>query len=83
MIYQISKSIGAMAAVLRGDVDGIVLTGGLMRFDDILEGVREQCGWIAPVASYPGELEHEAMRDGALRVLRGEEKAKVYLGRTR
>lgn len=81
MIYQISKSVGAMASVLKGKVDGIVLTGGLMRFDDILEGIREYCGWIAPVSSYPGELEHEAMRDGALRVLRGEEKAKTYKGR--
>ncbi|MBP1588777.1 MAG: butyrate kinase [Kiritimatiellae bacterium] len=81
MIYQITKHIGAMAAVLHGQVDGIVLTGGLMRFADIYEGIREACSWIAPVASYPGELEHEAMRDGALRVLRGEEPAKKYTGK--
>ena len=81
MIYQITKSIGEMACVLHGKVDGIVLTGGLLRFADIYEGIREACAWIAPVASYPGELEHEAMRDGALRVLRGEEPAKKYTGR--
>ncbi|MCQ2506883.1 MAG: butyrate kinase [Lachnospiraceae bacterium] len=78
--YQISKSIGAMAAVLQGKVDGIVLTGGLMRFNDIIKTIEDNCGWIAPVSVYPGELEHEAMRDGALRVLRGEENAKTYLG---
>ena len=80
MIYQITKQIGAMACVLQGKVDAIVLTGGLMRFDDITDGIRESCGWIAPIAVYPGELEHEAMRDGALRVLRGEEQAKHYTG---
>ena len=81
MIYQIAKSIGSMACVLRGEVDGILLTGGLMRFDDIADGIRTACGWIAPVSVYPGELEHEAMRDGALRVLRGEEEARSYPGR--
>lgn len=81
LIYQITKLIGSMACVLHGKVDAIILTGGLMRFDDVLEGIREACEWIAPVSSYPGELEHEAMRDGALRVLRGEEEAKTYPGK--
>ncbi len=81
MSYQITKNIGAMACVLKGKVDGILLTGGLVRFDDIVDTVKENCGWIAPVSAYPGELEHEAMRDGALRVLRGEEKALEYTGK--
>ena len=81
LIYQITKLIGSMACVLHGQVDAIILTGGLMRFDDVLEGIKEACGWIAPVSSYPGELEHEAMRDGALRVLRGEEEALIYPGK--
>lgn len=81
MIYQINKLIGSMACVLHGEVDAIILTGGLMRFDDVLAGIKEACEWIAPVSSYPGELEHEAMRDGALRVLRGEEEAKTYPGK--
>ena len=83
MIYQITKWIGSMACVLHGEVDGIVLTGGLMRFQDVYDGIKEACGWIAPVASYPGELEHEAMRAAALRVLRGEEQAKTYPGKPR
>ena len=46
----------------------------------VLEQIRESCEWIAPVTAYPGELEQEAMAAGALRVLRGEEEAKVYPG---
>ena len=70
-----------MAAVLKGNVDGIVLTGGLLRFDDLVQGIRDACEWIAPLSLYPGELEHEAMAKGALRVLKGEEKAKKYTGK--
>ena len=81
MIYQINKAIGSMAAVLKGNVDGIVLTGGLLRFDDLVQGIRDACEWIAPLSLYPGELEHEAMAKGALRVLKGEEKAKKYTGK--
>ena len=44
------------------------------------EYINERCGWIAPVYSYPGEVEHEAMAAGALRVLRGEEEPQVYTG---
>ena len=81
MIYQICKEIGSMAAVLEGNVDGILLTGGLLRFDDVLEGIRRRCGFIAPVTAYPGEFEQEAMAAGAMRVLTGEEEALVYPGR--
>lgn len=81
MIYQICKSVGEMSTVLKGEVDGILLTGGLVRFDDVVEQIKERCQWIAPISVYPGELEQEAMAEGALRVLRGEEQAKKYTGR--
>ena len=80
MIYNICKAIGEMAVVLNGKVDGIVCGGGLLRFEDLKQGIRERCEWIAPVAFYPGEVEHEAMAAGALRVLRGEEEPLVYTG---
>ena len=80
MIYQLCKSIGCMAAVLEGKVDGILLTGGLMRYDDILKGVEQRCGWIAPITVYPGECEQEAMADAVLEVLRGQRKANRYTG---
>ncbi len=80
MIYQLCKSIGAAAAVLEGKVDGILLTGGLMRFQDILDGVQQRCGWIAPISVYPGECEQEAMADAVLEVLHGIRQANHYTG---
>ena len=81
MIYQICKMIGEMAAVLCGKVDGILLTGGLMRFDDIRAGIEARCGFIAPVSVYPGEMEQEALALSVLKVLRGEAAARTYTGR--
>ncbi|MCR5794036.1 MAG: butyrate kinase [Solobacterium sp.] len=81
MIYQICKMIGEMAAVLCGKVDGILLTGGLVRFRDIVEGIEKRCGWIAPVSVYPGEMEQEALALAALEVLRGETEAMTYSGK--
>ena len=81
MIYQISKNIGEMSTVLCGKVDAILLTGGLMRFDDITEGIREHCGWIAPIHVYPGEMEQEALAFSVLKVLRGQAKAMTYSGK--
>ncbi len=80
MIYQIGKQIGAMSAVLKGRVDGILLSGGLVRYSDIVDGLRDMCGWIAPIAVYPGEMEQEALAGEVLRVLRGEAEANVYTG---
>ena len=81
MIYQVCKTIGSMAVALEGMVDGIVLTGGLLRFDDVLADIRRRCEWIAPVTAYPGEFEQEAMAAGAMRVLTGEEEALTYSGK--
>ena len=81
MIYQIAKSIGEMAAVLCGRVDAILLTGGLVRYEDIVDGIRERCGFIAPIVLYPGEAEQEALCHAVLRVLNGEESAYIYSGK--
>ena len=81
MIYQICKSIGEMSAVLCGKADAILLTGGLMRFDDIAAGIRERCGWIAPIYVYPGEMEQEALALSTLKVLRGQATALTYSGK--
>lgn len=78
MAYQIAKEIGLMATVLHGDVQAVVLTGGLA-FSEMLVGwIAERVRWIAPLLLYPGEHEMSAMAQGALRVLRGEEEAKEY-----
>lgn len=81
MIYQVCKMIGEMSVVLCGKVDGILLTGGLLRFDDVAEGVRQRCGWIAPISVYPGEMEQEALALSVLKVLRGQTCAMTYSGK--
>ncbi|MBN1851059.1 MAG: butyrate kinase [Deltaproteobacteria bacterium] len=80
MIYQISKNIGAYAAVLKGDVDAILLTGGIAKDAYLVERITEHVRFIAPVRVYAGEFEMEAMASGVLRVLRGEEEPKTYTG---
>ena len=81
MIYQIAKSVGAMATVLKGDVDAILLTGGLVRFSDIIDGIKERCSWIAPVYVYPGEVEQEELCSEVLKVVNGEKRANKYTGK--
>lgn len=81
MVYQICKEIGAMAAVLGGNVDGILLGGGMVHNEGLVRAIEERCGWIAPVTAYPGEFELEAMAAGARRVLDGAEKPLRYSGK--
>ena len=78
MAYQIAKEIGSCAVVLKGKIDAIVLTGGLA-YDELLTGwIREQVDFLGRVMVYPGEDEMIALTEGALRILRGEEKARTY-----
>lgn len=80
MAYQVSKEIGAASSVLSGKVDGIILTGGLAYSQSFTELIMSRVNWIADVIVHPGENELQALTEGALRVLRGEEKAKDYPG---
>lgn len=77
-IYQVAKEIGAMSSVLKGNVDAIILTGGIAYSPYVVEDLKSAIGWIAPVVVYPGEDELLALAQGAVRVLNGEEKSKVY-----
>lgn len=78
MAYQIAKEIGAMATVLEGDVDVIVLTGGLAYNNKIVSWIAERVGFIAPVEVVPGENELEALNDAYLRLRDHIEAANVY-----
>lgn len=78
MAYQISKEIGAYATVLCGKVDAIVITGGLAHNKKLISLIEEMVSFIAPVMIVPGEDEMQALYEGALRVLNGHEKAKIY-----
>ena len=77
-IYQVSKEIGSMSVVLNGKVDAILLTGGIAYGKQVCEDIKSNVGWIAPIVVYPGEDELLALAQGAIRVLNGEERAKVY-----
>jgi butyrate kinase len=77
MIYQIGKETGAMAAVLEGKVDAVLLTGGMAYSERLVARLRGYVEWIAPVAVYPGEDELQALAEGVFRVLDGEEEAKT------
>jgi butyrate kinase len=78
MAYQIAKEIGSASIALKGLVDAIVLTGGLANSDKLTCLIKERTEWIADVMIYPGENELQALAEGTLRVLRGEEEVKVY-----
>lgn len=76
--YQIAKDAGAMAAVLHGKVDAIILTGGIAYSQLTVDKLTESIGWIAPITVYPGEDELLALAQGALRVMTGEEEPQTY-----
>ena len=78
MAYQIAKEIGGMCAVLKGDVDAIVLTGGMANNEEFVEMIKRYVERFAPVFVVPGEFEMLALAQGALRVLKGEERAKEW-----
>lgn len=78
LLYQIAKEAGAMAAVLEGKVDAVLLTGGMAHSARVLTMLHPQIEWIAPVTVYPGEDELRALAEGVFRVLDGEEPAKRF-----
>jgi len=78
MAYQVAKEVGCCAAVLKGNVDAIVLSGGLARDMRFVNLIKERVAFIARILIYPGSDEMRALALGALRVLTGEETAKEY-----
>jgi butyrate kinase len=76
IVYQIAKEAGAMATVLQGDVDALVLSGGMAHSERLIERLRSSLEWIAPITVYPGEDELQALAEGVFRVIDGEEKPK-------
>ena len=77
-IFQVSKDIGSMACVLAGKIDQIIITGGIAYDKVVVDGLKEHCGFLAPVTVYPGEDELLALVQGGLRVVNGVEKALEY-----
>ena len=80
MAYQRAKFIGSYAVVVEGEVDGIMLTGGVSNDTYFVGQVTKRCGWIAPVKAYGGDFEMEALAAGAIRALDQKEPLKKYTG---
>ena len=78
MLYHTAKQIASEAAVLCGQIDAILLTGGMAHSDYIVSELRRRIGFLAPVYTFPGEDEMEALALNALAVLQGKRQAKVY-----
>lgn len=78
MAYQVAKEIGAMGTVLKGEVDGILITGGVANSKWFVNLIVERVHKIAPTHVYPGEDEMRALAFNGLRVLKGEAEIKEY-----
>ncbi len=78
LCYNVSKWVGAMATVLSGKVDAIIVTGGIAYNKCVIDYIEERCGFIAEVAAYPGENELEALVSNALGALQGTMTPKIY-----
>jgi glycerol kinase len=78
MCYTIAKTIGEMAVALKGNVDAILLTGGIAYSTRLTDFIASHIDFIAPIYVYPGENELESLAMNALAVLNGEREAMVY-----
>ncbi len=81
MALSVARSIASLSVVVSGQVDAIILTGGIAYSETFTGMVAGRVGRIAPVAVLPGENEMQALADGCCRVLAGEEQASVYAER--
>ena len=77
-VINIAKCIGKEAPVVCGNLDGIILTGGIAYSEKITQRITEMVSYLAPVSVYAGENEMEALAFGGLRVLRGQEDYSIY-----
>ena len=78
MMYQNAKEIGAMATVLQGKVDAVIITGGIAYSEILMKKLESYVTYIAPILIFPGEDELKALAEGVFRVLDGIEEAKIY-----
>ncbi len=78
MAYQISKGVGQLSTVLKGKIDAIVITGGMAYSEKLIKLIKERIYFLGNIIVMPGENEMESLTLGALRVLKGEEKAKEF-----
>lgn len=78
MIHQIAKEVAQHGATLQGDIDGIILTGGLAYSSRIIRGLEAKLSWLSSIYVIPGEGEMEALAENARAALRGEREIQEY-----
>jgi len=78
MAYQVAKEIGSCAVVMKGEVDGILITGGVAYDKMFVEWIKERVSFIAPLFVYPGEDEMQALAFNGICFLKGEADVKEY-----
>lgn len=76
--YQTAKEIGALSVVLRGRVDGILLSGGLAHSNIIIDEISEMVNHLGKVRVYPGENEMQALATYGYMILNNEIEVKDY-----
>ncbi|MFI3283343.1 MAG: butyrate kinase [Rikenellaceae bacterium] len=77
--YNVSKDVGAMSTVASGEIDAILITGGIAYNEHITKSISDRCKFIAPVVIYPGENELGSLANNVLGVLQGVRVAKIYM----
>jgi len=78
LCYQISREIASLAAVVNGKVDAVVLTGGLARSDFVVSEIKNRVSFLGRVIVYPGENELQALSEGVIEALKGNEEIQEY-----
>ena len=78
MIYHIAKAIAEKGAVLCGNIDAIIITGGIAYWDYLVEELKKRVSWMAPFQVYPGEDEMSALAANAAAALNEEVEVKKY-----
>jgi len=79
MIYQVAKEIGAMATTLNGDLDGIIITGGIAHSERVVNDLAERVKFIADISVHPGENELESLASGGFRAIDREQEIQTYV----
>ena len=78
MIYHVAKAIAEKGAVLCGNIDAIIFTGGIAYWEYLVEELKKRVSWMAPIHVYPGEDEMSALAANAAAVLKGDIEVKKY-----
>ncbi len=81
MVYQVSNWLGYLSPIVKGEIDFIILTGGLANSDRFTKALKARVGFLAEVIVIPGENELESLAYGVLRVIQGKEEYNIYTKR--